>query len=307
MVSVTALPAAPPALDLRPTPDAHAHLPHHMIISGNAPRVHQSSVQGYEVAAQFVNRKGLQAGVRIRLAAPDGRVLNIVGPRHEHAKDASEAVARVLSPRVRQILRTQRRTDDLRERMADAVERGIAEGLRCLSEGVQGTSALIRVGAAVEQVDPAQVLSFDPFAPLGVSLLAAGGLSVSQVVILMRHGFTRDTAIAWFGNSLRVPDESTVKAMAAFRDAGWTLSQVQVAEGFERGFALEAAKRDGVPYRNPKPSAVWGLAALSWEEASLAMWAGLPAKTAVRVKQSGEWNEEALATLRALRSGALVG
>jgi hypothetical protein len=293
--------SAPPVLDLRPNTAFHADRLDQMLVGGPNPRLHRSSVLGYEVQAQWSKRRGMHEGVTVRLSAPDGRVLNVAGPRHTRAKDAADAVARCLSPMVRRAVRNQKRTDALREEMAATIERVITEGRRCLVEGVAGTPALIRVGAAAEQVDPVQVLSFDVFAPLQESLLAAGDVTVPQIATLIRCGFTRETAIEWFGKNLKVPDESTVKAYAAFRDAGWSLEHVRVAEGYERGFAMDAADRDGVPYQHPKASVVWGLVALTWEEALLAMSAGVPAKAAVRLKRSGEWNEAALNTVAALR------
>lgn len=291
----------PPVLDLRPNGAFQTHLLEQYVVGGEMPRTFTGGGRGWDVRVQRSSRRGLHEGIRIRLRAPDGRVLNVVGARRGN-RDIRDQCADILSPAVRRCVNRSKLTDADRVAIDAELDRIVTEGLRCLWEGVSGTPALVRVGSAAMQADPVQVLSFDPFAPLQSSRIADGDVSVRQIVTLIRYGFTRESAVEWFGKYLKVPDEGTVKAMAAFRDAGWTWEQVKVAEGFEQGIALDRVKRDGTGYQRPKPSDLWRLVALTWEEASLALSAGLPARAAVQLKRSGNFDPAALVTMAALRN-----
>lgn len=182
---------------------------------------------------------------------------------------------------------------------AAAAERALAEGLACLSEGVHGTPALVRVASAAENVNPEKVLTYDPFIVLGrgASRIEEGDLHVPKVAMLIRHRFSRTAAKDWFGESLRVRSEAEVKAMARFRTNGWTARQVEAVATVERA---RVRQMGGRPER-ARDRDVWAWAALSWDEAWIAMRAGLNATTARRLLRTGEWDEQALTTLGGLR------
>lgn len=298
-----------PVLDLRPFAASQTRWLNQMeideVLSSTAP-IKSGTANGYAIQAQ----RGYLCGrtfVAIRLSAPDGRVLNLAGPRHLRSTRIPALVTDILSPTVRRVLTSKKPTAAVKRAGAAAIERIIVEGLHCLTEGVNGTPALIRVAAAAEDVDPVEVLSFDAFAVAGVSIIGDGDLSVPDIAILIRNGFDPTTTKDWFGASIpKVKNNAHAKAMAAFRDNGWTFVQMRTARGFEAGRALDAAVSTSTPFGDARDRDVWAWAALTPEDAFLALGAGLTATSAADLKRTGKWDTATLRTLAALRDDFVI-
>lgn len=291
-------PATAPVLDLRPFSTFQTHVLGELTV--DAPTV-SGTVHGYTAEAQ---RKSVndRSAVCLRLSAPDGRVLNLAAPVYASRMTLVGLVGMTLSPWLSSVV-TGRGPAGTREAdAATAAERALTEGLACLVEGVHGTPALVRVASAAEGVNPEKVLTYDPFIAIGrgASRIEEGDLHVPKVAMLIRHRFSRTAAKDWFGESLRVRSEAEVKAMARFRANGWSARQVQAVTAVERARAARTRPTGGRPAR-ARDRDVWGWAVLSWEQAWIAMRAGLTATTARRLLRTGEWDEQALTTLGGLR------
>lgn len=285
-----------PVLDVRPVPASLPDVGGRLLVDD--PKV-SGTAHGYLVEAQ---RKSphLRPAVCIRLTAPDGRVVNLAGPVHAERMTVEGLVGRVLSPKVCALLmrRSGSRTPVRDAAIAAALERALVAALACLREGVDGTAALVRVASAAEDVDPNEVLAFAPSVIPGgqASRFAEGDLHVSTVAMLIRYGFSRTAAKQWFGEFYKVGSESEVKAMAAFRAKGWNPQQVDAVRQVERARSRQTGARDATVRVS-----TWAWSAMTWDEAWLAMRAGLSAQTARRLLRDGEWDEQALVTLGGLR------
>lgn len=142
------------------------------------------------------------------------------------------------------------------------------------------------------------MLAFDRSAGDGgqASRFDDGSLQVSTVAMLLRHGFSRTAARAWFGESYKVQSRAHVKAMVDFRAKGWTPQQVDAVRQVERARTRQTGAGDATAR-----ASTWAWSAMTWDEAWLALRAGLTAPGARRLQQSGEWDEQALVTLGGLR------
>lgn len=131
---------------------------------------------------------------------------------------------------------------------------------------------------------------------LTASRFAEGDLHVSTVAMLIRYGFSRTAAKQWFGEFYKVGSESEVKALAAFRAKGWNPQQVDAVRQVERARSRQTGARDATVRVS-----TWAWSAMTWDEAWLAMRAGMSAQTARRLLRDEEWNEQALVTIGGLR------
>lgn len=285
-----------PVLDLRPVPASLPDVAGRLLVE--TPQA-VGTVAGYTVEAQR-RSPHLRPALCIRLSAPDGRVVNLAGPVHADRMTVAGLAGRVLAPPVRSLLmrRSTPVTPQRDAAVAAVVERALVEALACLSENVNGTPALVRVASAAEDVDPEQVVAYAPSVVPGemAARFDDGALLVSTVAMLIRHGFSRTAARQWFGESYKVASESEVKAMAAFRAKGWNRQQVDAVRKVERARSRHTGAGDATVR-----AMTWAWSAITWDEAWLAMRAGLTAPAARRLQRTGEWDEQALATLGGLR------
>lgn len=296
-----------PVLDLRPFANREVDYVHGMVVTPtpDRPRVLSGTAHGFVIEAQGSIPFSGRSGALIRITAPDGRVVNLLGHRREPDHDLKRQVADNLSPAIRAVL-THRRLSPARAAAgAAALARTVAATERCLSEGVRGTAALIRVAAAAEGLDPALVAMFDTVAPFNESRFGRGEVCVWQVARMIRCGLSVEDATSWFGPLLRVPAarefDQRMKVIEAFQSSGWTTAQVRTMEGFETGRALEVATVTGQPYTGFADADVSAWSVMSWADAALALNAGLSGRVAARLWQSGEWDAATLTTLGVLR------
>lgn len=295
-----------PVLDLRAFASHQSDNVRTMVVDQSPGRlpVLTGTAHGFMVEAQGSGLSGYRNGILIRLTAPDGRAVNLVGPRHGPERDTAGLVADALSPAIRAVL-THRRLSAARAAAgAEAMARAIAAADRCLAERVSGTQALIRVASAAEKVDPALVAPFDATNVLA-SRFERGEVRVWQVARMIRCGLTVEDAASWFGPMIRCSStrefDARMKVIEAFMAAGWTAAQVRTMEGFESGRAVEASVATGQPYTGFERADADAWAVMSWEDAVVALNAGLSGRAAARLWQSGEWDATALTALGALR------
>lgn len=108
-------------------------------------------VGGYRVESQLRTGRGLK-GLSMRLTAPDGRVLHVVGHPGISPDNAKSPVTGALSPQVGYAFR-ERRTPEMETDAIRAIEATITTGLDCLTRHISGARARVRVQCAALDLD----------------------------------------------------------------------------------------------------------------------------------------------------------
>jgi hypothetical protein len=246
---------------------------------------------GYRVESQLRTRAGVR-GLSMRLTAPDGRVLDVVGEPGVSPDNAKSPVTGALSHQVGYALRNRLSATQEREAVR-AIEATITTGLHCLPTGIAGRPARILVQCAALGYDHDTVVAFlDQYE----SLAPRTNLKVAPAGWLLEAGFTPQTALDWFPTR-HFSGKSHVLAAGHFRRNGWTEEdRTRLGQNL-----LAKLERESAGER------VWvGLAdADEWcrftpAQALAASQAGLSAATTRRLLRENNFNAQALEMLGGL-------
>lgn len=255
-------------------------------------------VAGYSIEAQRRSRSGYK-GTCIRLTAPDGRVLDLIGWLSDTDTNARGPVGNILSRTVSSAF-SESATEAQRQEAGQRIEAVIETGHECLREGVLGSQALALVQCAANGLPVETYAQWaDAFPDPDLDRIHASireetgitppvrvsALYASEITHLTNAGFTPDTAREWFGDRPFVRTKSEAEATAALREHGWTPEQ---ARDLRRRFAA------------PTSWKAW--AAVGPDRYDLALRAGLTPAAAKRLLRRGTWDEATLETLAALRN-----
>lgn len=195
--------------------------------------VASGTVAGYRVESQLRTRNQVR-GLSMRLSAPDGRVLDVVGDPHRSPDNAKSPVTHALSAQVGYAFRA-RLSARAEQEAVDAIEATITAGLDCLRHNKSGRRARIIVQSAALGLDSATV---GEFLEAHTDVLAtsrrmsrtqrrafASDLTVAQAGWLIEAGFAPEQVSDWFPHKHYV-GRNHVLAMGHFRANGWTLDDI---------------------------------------------------------------------------------
>lgn len=250
-----------------------------------------ATADGYRVEAQRRTMRG-RKGTCIRLSAPDGRTLNLIGWLGNSTTNAVEPTGDTLSRDISYVFSAGFKRGVYPERAHEAARRintVIDVGHECLRQSITGARALILIRCAAEDLAPAIYRDWanaapSPDYPPSPTLLRLSRYAPKEIKWLRAAGFTPETTREWFGER-SVSRKSEVDAFAALRDHGWTREQVRMVQ------------------RDHSETTMWvAWAPVGPEHYDLAHRAGLAPGAAKRLLRRGEWDERALETLAALRT-----
>lgn len=238
--------------------------------------------RGYVVEAQRRQHQGLQ-GVAIRLTAPDGRSLDVMGPASQSNSRAAGPVSSALSPEVGLVFR-ETLTPATTDQCVAAIDAAINTGIRLLDRDLSGDPARFQMQCAALRLDPDEAVRFY----MRIEELTRAGINLSprEIRDLTVNGFSPETTVEWFQgrNAIYVPRSSDdVAKVSAFRDNGWAPVQYRDLAGILKKY----------------PKRAW--ARLEPTTAMLAARAGIGPQEAVTMVADGSWDAAGVGLLVALR------
>lgn len=235
------------------------------------------SVHGYRIEAQR-RARDTHHGVCIRLTAPDGRTLDVVGWSGSSVTNARGPASHTLSRAVAFAFKDAPTAVESRT-AADRIEAVITTGHACLRESMSGGHAYVRVQCAAEGL---AFKTFQTWATAFPHQFLMSAVQARAITWLIEAGFTPETTSMWFGATPVINAKSVITAFAAFRDHGWPPEHAEQV------------------WRANTNAGAW--APVGFERYLLAKRAGLTPTAAKRLIRRDEWNEPALETLAALRN-----
>lgn len=243
---------------------------------------------GHSVKAQRRSHRGSKATC-IRLTAPDGRSLDLLGWLSTSTTNAHEPTAATLSRTVAYAFKDAP-TPEQERAAAERISAVIETGHACLRDSITGAHALALVQCASEGLPVETYRQWAQMFPHSAAahydyLRGTGRFSAREVQWLIDADFTPETAREWFGEAPDIHSKAKAMAHAAMREHGWTREQAHDSSGVIAKWSERAA---------------W--APLGPERSDLAYRAGLSPAGAKRLLRRGEWDERTLETLAALRA-----
>lgn len=181
-------------------------------------------VNGYTIESQRRTGIGLK-GLSMRLTAPDGRVLDVVGDQGISAANAHAPVSSTLSEAVGYAFRAHP-TPNQTDAAAAAIEAVITTGLECLSARISGADAKHRVQCAARGLDYPTIRDYlAKHARAVTNPRLHPSPTVAQTGWLIEAGFTPDELRDWFPTGGYRSRKHTM-ARGTFRRNGWTLTDL---------------------------------------------------------------------------------
>lgn len=253
---------------------------------------------GYTVESQR-RSAGKVKGLSMRLTAPDGRTLDVVGYQGISAANAHAPVTSALSEAVGYAFRTRRTTKQTDAAVA-AIEAVITTGLECLSARISGHDALHRVQCAANGLDYALVSAFlaEHAALYGTSSFYRAP-APAKAGWLIEAGFTPADLREWFPTN-DYNSRSHVTAMGAARRNGWTRADRTAVQA---NLLAHKQEHDDGAYVSTAELDTW--ATIPPGSARTAARAGLTPADARRLLRTGEYDEPALRLVTALLDNPL--
>lgn len=258
-------------------------------------------LRGYSLGAQRRSQDG-NSGLSMRITAPDGRSLDLVG-FHNNATNAKSPVSGALSGAISLIFSNPKDADA--DRCVERLDAVLSAGLECLSLSISGQSAADRVQCAAEGIDYAVLMEWQARLGRGYSRDLATAREVSS---LSSFGFTPETTPLWFDQPrlTRIPPVRHIETLARFRDHGWSPEdvlhvQTQAVRLANREPGQESLTFGGAHDPDAKAtdlSRAW--APIGPSNAALAIRAGLAPREAARLLRTQEWDSAALEAIAAL-------
>lgn len=271
--------------------------------------VASGTVAGYRVESQLRSRHAVK-GLSMRLTAPDGRFLDVVGEPGVSPDNAKSPVTGALAPQVGYAFRA-RPTPTQQSEAVRAIDAVITEGHACLDEGVSGYPARIRIQCAALDLDHTVIAAFldeheqiratDPILAQFPDRPRHSDLAPIVVGWLLEAGFTPDDVQDyWYTRNFG--GRKHVLAKGDFRRNGWTQRDIDTL----RTHLIHHEQR-----RNPSER-VWVPDADvdTWRhvpvrEGLLAARVGLTVATTRRMLRDGTYDEAALEMLAGLLANPL--